>query len=94
MCGWPGRAEVKMFTEVVFLVASLTAPEEVGTTLQSMLWLLPLAAAIAAVYKATKLPKITAGRFLKETAALFGSIILFVAATALVLHVAAWLISG
>jgi hypothetical protein len=83
-----------MFTEVVFLVASLTAPEEIGTTPQSMLWLLPLAAAIAAVYKATKLPEITAAGFLKETAALFGSIILFVTVTALVLHVAAWLISG
>jgi hypothetical protein len=83
-----------MFTEVVFLVASLTAPEEIGTTPQSMLWLLPLAAAVAVVYKATKMPEITAAGFLKETAALFGSIILFVTVTALVLHVAAWLISG
>ncbi len=83
-----------MFTEVVFFVASLTTPEKVGTTPQSMLWLLPLAAAIAAVYKATKLPEITAGNFLKETAVLFGSIVLFVAVTALVLHAAAWLISG
>ena len=83
-----------MFTEVGFFVASLTAPEAVGTTAQSMLWLLPLAAAIAIVYKATKLPEITAGSFLKETVALFGSIILFITVTALVLHVAAWLISG
>jgi hypothetical protein len=83
-----------MFTEVLFFVASLSAPEEVGTTPQSMLWLLPLAAAIAVVYKATKLPKITAGNFLKETAALFGSIVLFIAVTALILLVAAWLISG
>ena len=93
-CGEAGRAEIKMFSEVVFFVASLTTPEKVETTPQSMLWLLPLAAAIAAVYKATKLPEITAGNFLKETAALFGSIVLFVAATALVLHAAAWLISG
>jgi hypothetical protein len=83
-----------MFTEVAFFIASLTAPEEVGTSPQSMLWLLPLAVSIAVVYKATKLPKITTGSFLKETAALFGSIILFVAVTALVLHVVAWLISG
>jgi hypothetical protein len=83
-----------MFTEVVFFIASLTAPEEIGTSLQSMLWLLPLSAAIAVVYKATKLPKITAVVFLKESAALFGSIILFIVVTALVLHVAAWLISG
>jgi len=83
-----------MFIEVTFFVASLTAPEEIGTTQQSMLWLLPLAAAVAIVYKATRLPEITAGSFLKETVALFGSIILFIAVTALVLHTAAWLISG
>jgi hypothetical protein len=83
-----------MFAEVAFFVASLTTPERVGTTPQSMLWLLPLAATIAVVYKATKAPKITAGNFLKEAAVLFGSIVLFIAATALVLYVAAWLISG
>jgi hypothetical protein len=84
-----------MFTEVVFFVASLTAPERIGTTPQSMLWLLPLAAAIAAVYKATNLPEITAGKFLKETAVLFCFIVFFViVTTALILHVAAWLISG
>jgi len=83
-----------MFTEVVFFIASLTAPEEIGMSPQSMLWLLPLSAAIAVVYKATKLPKITAVSFLKESAVLFGSIILFVVITALVLHVVAWLISG
>jgi len=83
-----------MFDKVLFLVASLRAPQEIGTTPQSMLWLLPLAAAVAVVYKATKLSEITAVKFLKETAALFGSIILFVTATALVLHAAAWLISG
>jgi len=82
-----------MFTEVVFFIASLTAPEEIRMSPQSMLWLLPLSAAIAVVYKATKLPKITAVSFLKESAVLFGSIILFVVITALVLHVVAWLIS-
>jgi hypothetical protein len=83
-----------MFTEVVFFIASLTAPEGIGMSPQLMLWLLPLSAAIAVVYKATKLPEITAVSFLKESAALFGSIILFVVITALVLHVVAWLISG
>ncbi len=93
-CNGPGKEKVEMSTEVIFFIASLTAPEEIGATPQSMLWLLPLAAAVAVVYKATKLPKITAGSFLKETAALFGSIVLFVAVTALVLNAVAWLISG
>ena len=82
-----------MSAETVFFIATFTAPEEIGTNPQSMLWLLPLAAAIAIVYKATKLPTITAGNFIKETAALFGSIIVFMAITALSLYTLAWLIT-
>jgi hypothetical protein len=58
-----------------------------------MLWLLPLVAAIAIVYKATKVPKITAVNFLKETVVLFGSIVIFMAITALTLCAFAWLIT-
>lgn len=75
-----------------FTMASFTIPEEVGAEPQSMLWLLPLAAAIAVVYKATKLPKITIGNFVKEAAVLFGSIVVFVVAVALALYALAWLI--
>ena len=76
-----------------FVIATFTAPEEIGTNPQSMLWLLPLVAAIAVSYKATKLPKITAGSFIKEAAVLFGSIIVFVAVIALALYALAWLIT-
>jgi ABC-type Co2+ transport system permease subunit len=82
-----------MSAGTVFFIATFTAPEEIGTNPQSMLWLLPLAAAIAVVYKAMKLPTITAGNFIKETAALFGSIAVFIITTALVLCVLAWLIT-
>ncbi len=58
-----------------------------------MLWLLPLVAAIAIVYKATKVPKITAASFLKEVVVLFGSIVVFMAVTAVALCVLAWLIT-
>jgi hypothetical protein len=58
-----------------------------------MLWLLPLTAAIAVVYKATKLPTITLGLFFREAATLFGSIVAFVIITALVLFALVWLIS-
>ena len=75
------------------LIATFTSPEQIQPNPQSMLWLLPLAAAIATVYKATKLPKITAGIFLKEAALLFSSIIGFVIMAALALYVLAWLIS-
>ncbi|RKY24986.1 MAG: hypothetical protein DRP62_02415 [Planctomycetota bacterium] len=82
-----------MPTQTAFIIASFTAPQQIGTSPYSLLWLLPLVAAIAVVYKATKLPTITAGVFLKEVAVLFGSIIVFIAVTALVLCVLAWLIT-
>ncbi len=76
-----------------FVMATFTAPENIRTNPQSMLWLLPLVAAIAAAYKATKLPTITAAIFLKEVAVLFGSIVTFIIITAMVLYALAWLIA-
>jgi hypothetical protein len=80
--------------ESIFVIASFTAPENIGANPQSMLWLLPLVAAIAIIYKATKLPTIKAADFIKETSILFGSIIVFIVIAALALHVLAWLITG
>lgn len=74
-----------------FITATFTAPETIGTNLQSLLWLLPLAASIAVVYKATKLNTITAKVFFKEVAVLFGSVVVFITITALVLLVVACL---
>ena len=75
------------------IMASFTKPEQIGTNPQSMLWLLPLAAAIVIVYKATKMSKITPAAFIKETATLFGSIIVFIIITAVVLYSLGWLIT-
>jgi len=58
-----------------------------------MLWLLPLIAAIAVIYKTTKLQKITPLLFLKESTILFASISVFVVLTALALYTLAWFIS-
>ncbi len=77
----------------ILVIATFTVPEQIQPNPQAMLWLLPLTAAIAVVYKATKLPKITAGVFLKEAAILFGSIMVFIIITALALYALAWLIS-
>ena len=82
-----------MSVEAIFIIASFTAPEEIGANPQSILWLLPLAAAIAVVYKATKVPTITARNFIKEAAILFGSIVVFIIITALALYTLAWLIT-
>ncbi len=76
-----------------FVMATFTAPEKIGANPQSMLWLLPLVAAIAIVYKTTKLPEIKAANFLKEVVILFGSIIIFMSITAFVLCTFAWLIT-
>jgi len=75
------------------LLANFTVPENIGVNPQSMLWLLPLVASIAVVYKATKVPKIKAVGFIRESAVLFGSIVVFMVVTALVLCAMAWLIT-
>lgn len=76
-----------------FVMATFTTPENIGVTPHSMLWLLPLVAAISVVYKTTKLPKIRFVHFLKESIILFGSIVIFMAITALVLVAFAWLVT-
>ncbi len=75
-----------------FVMATFTTPEKIGATPQSMLWLLPLVAAIAIVYKATKLPEIKAANFLKEVVILFSSIVVVLSIIALVLCTFVWVI--
>ncbi len=83
-----------MLLENIFaIIASFTAPENIRIDPQSMLWLLPIAAAIAVIYKATKLPTITTGNFIKETLGLLGSIVVFITLAALSLCVLAWLVT-
>jgi hypothetical protein len=74
------------------VMADFANPEVVGTNPQSLLLLLPAVAAIAIIYKATKLPSIAFGNFLKESVVLFFSIIVFMVVTAMVLTGVAWLI--
>jgi hypothetical protein len=75
------------------MVASFAVPERISVDPQSMLWLLPLVAAVAIVYKATKVPKIEIVHFIKEVVVLFGSIVIFMVITALVLYALAWLVT-
>ena len=82
-----------MSMTAAFILATFTTPENIGVTPQSILWLLPLVAAISVVYKTTKLPKIRFTHFVKESVVLFGSIVIFMAVTALVLCAIAWLIT-
>jgi len=77
----------------IFMIATFTSPEQICPNPQAMLWVLPLTAAIAMVYKATKMPKFTTIAFLKEAVVLFGSIVAFLIITAAALFAVAWLIS-
>lgn len=80
-----------MITITGQIMASFTAPVEITTNPQSLLWLIPLIASISIVYKATKLPAITPVNFIKETLLLSGSIFVFMAMTAAVLFGISWL---
>jgi hypothetical protein len=80
-------------SSIFSVIATFTVPERISVTPYSMLWLLPLVAAIAIVYKATKIPKIKARHFIKEVTVLFGSIVVFMLIAAVVLYVLAWLIT-
>ena len=80
--------------KVMLVMTTFTEPEIFGPSPLSMLWLLPLVAAIAVIYKATKLPVIKANNFIRESAILFVSIVAFIVVSALTLHALAWLIIG
>lgn len=80
-----------MTASIWMLLAGFTTPIRIDTTAASMLWLLPLVATLAIVYKATKVHTIRWKSFLRETAVLFGSIIVFIIIAALVIQTVAWL---
>jgi len=82
-----------MFSIDLMILASFTTPERIGVTPLSMLWLLPLALSISVVYKATKVTKMRAMNFIKESVVLFGSIVVFMFITAVVLLAFAWLVT-
>ena len=81
-----------MFEFAAFVMADFIAPQEIGTNPKSLLLLLPLVMAIAVVYKATKMPTISVGNFIKESVVLFCSIVVFMVITALALAGVAWLV--
>ena len=83
-----------MLALAAIVMAEFTIPEEIGTTPRSLLLLIPLLVSIAIVYKATKVSRVSAGNFLKESALLFGSILVFMVITALVLTAVVWFVVG
>jgi hypothetical protein len=82
-----------MTDSLMLILGSFSTPMKIGTDPASMLWLLPLVASIAIVYKATKVHKIRLQPFARETAVLFGSILVFIVAAAVVLYGLAWFVT-
>jgi len=76
------------------ILASFTVPYGIGGDSMSLLWLLPLLAAVVIVYKTLKLPVITANKFIREVILLFGTILLFMAIIAVGLYVVDRVITG
>lgn len=70
---------------MTYILASFTSPVYIGSTAGSLLWALPLIAVISIVYKAIKLDKIKPADFVKQIFLLFGSIVVFMMLTAIVI---------
>ncbi|MBM4024927.1 MAG: hypothetical protein FJ280_05900 [Planctomycetes bacterium] len=82
-----------MMVFLASLLGSFTTPMKIGTDPLSMLWLLPLVASIAVVYKATKVHSIRSWPFAKESAVLFGSIVVFIVVAAVILFGITWIVT-
>ncbi|MHC5083234.1 MAG: hypothetical protein ACYTET_04765 [Planctomycetota bacterium] len=80
--------------ETMNMLASFTAPVEIGTTPGSMLYIFPLLAAIALIYKATKMRVLFLKRFFMESLILFLSVSGFMIAAIIVLNLITWLITS
>lgn len=77
-----------------FILAAFTAPIEIGTTPSSMLWMFPLLAAIALVYKATKMRVLFTKTYLLQSLLLFLSVSGFMIMAIVVLNLLSWLITS
>jgi hypothetical protein len=75
------------------VLGSFSTPMRIGTDPASMLWLLPLVISIAVVYKSTKVHQIEPWPFAKESAVLFGSIVVFIAVAAVILYGITWIVT-
>jgi hypothetical protein len=82
-----------MMALVATMLGNFTTPMRIDTTPASMLWLLPLVVSISVVYKATKVYKIRPWPFVRESAVLFGSIIVFIVVAAIILYGITWVVT-
>lgn len=87
------RHKRKMMAFLSTMLGSFTTPMRIDTNPASTLWLLPLVVSISVVYKATKVYKIRLWPFARESAVLFGSIIVFIVVAAVILYGITWVVA-
>lgn len=80
--------------DVFAILASFTAPIDIGTTPASMLWMFPLLAAVSLIYKATKMRVLRTRKYLLESLLLFLSVSGFMIMAIIVLNLLSWLITS
>ena len=83
-----------MLSEMFPILATFTSPETIGTTPASMLWMFPLLASIAIIYKVTKMRVIFWKRFFREVIILFLTISVFLVLIGVALHLIVWVLTG
>ena len=76
------------------ILASFTEPIYIGTDKLSMLWMFPLLAAIALVYKTTKMRVLLTKKYLIESLLLFLSVSGFMILAIAVLNLLSWLVTS
>ncbi len=76
------------------LMASFTVPFETGNGPMSLLWILPLLAAVAIVWKTLKVPSSAGSKLTREIAILFATLIVCYAGIAVALYIISRLIIG
>ena len=60
-----------MTPDMINILASFTSPLEIGTDPASILWMFPLLASVAIIYKATRMKVIFPLKFIKDVLVLF-----------------------
>jgi len=76
-----------MIQNIYNIAAAFAVPEQIGVDPKMMLWMFPLLASIAIVYKATKLRVIFLARFFKEATILFCTLSVFMVILGIALHI-------
>ena len=80
--------------ELGTLIATFTAPEYIAMDVKSLLWIFPLLASVAIIYKATKMRVIFLRRFFREVVILFCTLSVVMVLIAALLHVVVWILTG